>query len=392
MRVLIDIGHPAHVHFFRNIVLGLERNGHEVLVTAREKDVTVDLLESCGIKYEVLSKIGFGKGSLIREWVSRDIKLLKVAKKFDPDLLMGVLNPCVAHVAWLTGKESFIFTDTEHAKLANSVTLPFADRVFTPSSYVRDLGNKQIRYNGFHELAYLYPGYFDPDPGFLLDFDLDENDRIIVLRFVSWGASHDIGQHGITNKLELVRELEKYGKVFITSEQELNSGLEKYRICVGPEKLHDLLYHASLYLGDGGTTAVESAILGTPAIYVSSLVGTMGNFTELETKYEMMYCFNDSGDALQKAIEILNNPEAKKQWGAKRDRLIRDKIDVNEFIMEYIDLFSSKTKTFKKQSKISANLRPKQWSFKEDRLIRDKIGMNESIMGYIDQLSNKAKK
>lgn len=344
MRVLIDIGHPAHVHFFKNIVLGLERNGHEVLVTAREKDVTVDLLESCGIKYEILSKIGFGKGNLIREWVSRDIKLLKVAKKFDPDLLIGILNPCVAHVAWLTGKESFIFTDTEHAKLANSVTLPFADRVFTPSSYVRDLGNKQIRYNGFHELAYLYPGYFEPDPDFLSEFGLSEDDRIIVLRFVSWGASHDIGHHGITNKLEIVQEMEKFGKVFITSEQELNGGLEKYRICVRPEKLHDLLYHASLYLGDGGTTAVESAILGTPAVYVSSLVGTMGNFTELETKYEMIHCFNDSEEALRKAIEILSDPGSKQQWGIKKERLINDKIDVNQFIMGHIDRVCAQAK------------------------------------------------
>lgn len=344
MRVLIDIGHPAHVHFFKNIVLGLERDGHEVLVTAREKDVTVDLLRSCGIRYEVLSRIGSGKGSLIREWVSRDIKLLRVVREFDPDILIGVLNPCVAHVAWLTGKESFIFTDTEHAKLANYVTLPFADRVFTPSSYSRDLGKKHIRYNSYHELAYLYPGYFKPDPDFLSGLGLKEGERIIVLRFVSWGASHDIGQHGITNKMEMVRVLEKYGKVFITSEQELSGGLERYRISVRPEKLHDLLYHASLYLGDGGTTAVESAILGTPAIYVSSLVGTMGNFTELETKYEMLHCFNDSDEALKKAIDILSDPGAKMQWAGKKERLIQDKIDVNEFIMGHIGQVAAQAK------------------------------------------------
>ncbi|WP_406657745.1 DUF354 domain-containing protein [Methanolobus sp. ZRKC2] len=392
MRVLIDIGHPAHVHFFKNIVLGLERNGHKVLVTAREKDVTVNLLESYGIKYEVLSKIGFGKGNLIREWVSRDIKLLKIAKKFDPDLLIGVLNPCVAHVAWLMGKQSFIFTDTEHAKLANHVTLPFAHKVFTPSSYVRDLGDKQIRYNGFHELAYLSPDYFEPDPDFLSELNLDKDDRIIVLRFVSWGASHDVGHHGITNKLEIVQELEKYGKVFITAEQELDSSLEKYRICVSPEKLHDLLYNASLYLGEGGTTAVESAILGTPSIYVSSLVGTMGNFTELETKYEMMHCFDDSKEALQKAIDILSNPDAKKQWDVKKDRLIRDKIDVNEFIMSHIDLLSRKPEIFKKQPEPSANPKPKQWSVEKDSLVRDKTDVNELIIGSVDLVLSKDEK
>jgi predicted glycosyltransferase len=29
MKVLIDIGHPAHVHFFRNAIRELEGRGHE---------------------------------------------------------------------------------------------------------------------------------------------------------------------------------------------------------------------------------------------------------------------------------------------------------------------------------------------------------------------------
>lgn len=344
MKVLIDIGHPAHVHFYKNIAWTMQKNGHEVLVTAREKDVTVDLLDSYGFNYEVLSRMGNGKGNLMKEWAGRDMKLLKVAHKFDPDVLTGILNPCVAHVAWLMHKKSLIFTDTEHAKLANRATLPFADMVFTPTSYATDIGKKQIRYNGYHELAYLHPAHFRPDPDFLSSLDLGGNERIIVLRFVSWGASHDAGQHGVTNKLEMVRELEKYGKVFITSEQKLEPELEQYRIHLRPEKLHDLLYYSSLYVGDGGTTAVESAILGTPSIYVSSLVGTMGNFTELEEKYGLMYSFNDSGQALRKAVEILNNKHAKQEWNKKKDDLIRDKIDVTGFVVAYMDFISSQSR------------------------------------------------
>jgi predicted glycosyltransferase len=345
MKVLIDIGHPAHVHFFKNIAWAMEKNGHEVLVTAREKDVTVELLESYGFKYEVLSRMGTGKGNLMKEWAGRDIKLLKIARKFNPDFLTGILNPCVAHVAWLMHKKSLIFTDTEHAKLANRATLPFADMVFTPTAYARDVGKKQVRYNGYHELAYLHPAYFHPDPDFLSSLNIDKDERIIVLRFVSWGASHDVGQHGVTNKLEMVREFEKHGKVFISSEQKLEPELDKYRIHVRPDKLHDLLYYASLYVGDGGTTAVESAILGTPSIYVSSLVGTMGNFTELEDKYGLMYSFNDSGQALRKGLEILGNKQAKQEWGIKKDQLIRDKIDVTGFVLAYLDLISSQART-----------------------------------------------
>ena len=53
MRILFDMGHPAHVHFFKNAIWELEKQGHEVKVTARDKDVTLELLEAYGIPYEI---------------------------------------------------------------------------------------------------------------------------------------------------------------------------------------------------------------------------------------------------------------------------------------------------------------------------------------------------
>ena len=44
MNILIDIIHPAHVHFFRHAISEFEKRGHKVAVTARQKDVTIELL------------------------------------------------------------------------------------------------------------------------------------------------------------------------------------------------------------------------------------------------------------------------------------------------------------------------------------------------------------
>ena len=68
----------------------------------------------------------------------------------------------------------------------------------------------------------------------------------------------------------------EYGKVIISSEGELPVELEKYRVKISPERMHDLLSFASLYIGEGATTASECAMLGTPAIYVNVLdAGTL---------------------------------------------------------------------------------------------------------------------
>jgi predicted glycosyltransferase len=337
LRVLIDIGHPAHVHFFKNTIWNLEKKGHKVMVVSRDKDVVVELLNAYGIPHTVLSKVKPGKGHLLEEWFIREYKAFKITKQFDPDVLMGILSPTVAQVAWMLRKKSIIFNDTEHAVLAQKITYPFCDIICTPSCYLKNEGKKQIRYSGFHELAYLHPSYFTPRPEILKELELKVGEPFIILRFISWGAHHDVGQHGIKNKLALVQELEKLGKVFITSEGPLAEEFEKYRIRVSSEKIHHLLYYATLYVGEGATMAVESAILGTPSIYVSTLAGTMGNFSELQEKYGLLFNYSSSEDALSKALELLKDPELKKKWGLKRAALLKDKIDVTGFMIKLIE-------------------------------------------------------
>lgn len=315
----------------------MEKRGHEILVTVREKDVAINLLDAYNINYTIISKAKKGLLNLGIELITRDLKLLNIARKFDPDILIGLMNPSITHVAWLLNKKSIMFTDTEHQKLINSASFPFASYICTPECYTKDLGEKQVRYNGYHELAYLHPNYFTPNSEILKELGLKEDSIFTILRFVSWNASHDVGQHGIQNKIELVKELEKYGRVLITSEGRLDNTLEKYSIKVSPEKLHHLLYYANLYVGDGATTAVESAILGTPSIYVSSLVGTMGNFIELEETYGLLLNYNNSDEALNKAIELVQSPDIKNDWRKKREQLLKDKIDVTKFIVDFVE-------------------------------------------------------
>lgn len=337
MKILVDIGHPAHVHFFKNFIWGMQERGHELIITARDKDVALRLLKAYGIEYVVIGRAGRGKTGLIKEWIGRDWGIYSIARRFHLDILTGIHNPCMAHVARLTGAKSIIFTDTEHAKVANWVTFPFADVICTPSCFKKDLGRKQIRYNGSHELAYLHPNYFQPDPSVLRELGLSENDRFIIVRFVSWGASHDIQQYGFTNPKEVISRLEPYARVLITSEAKLEADLEKYRITVPPEKLHDLLYYATLYIGEGATMATEAAILGVPSVYVSSLWEKMGNFIEIGGKYDLIHSFRDAEEAIQEALELLQQSDSKQQWAKKREKLLADKIDVTQFMVDFTE-------------------------------------------------------
>ena len=339
MKVLVGIWHPAHVHFFRNTILNLQENGHEVQIVTRNKEMTLELLDAYNFEY--ISMGEHRKSTLSKGFnlLSMDYALYKIAKKFQPDVLTGIMDMYSAHVGKLINKPVVIFSDTEHGGLYNKLTFPFATKVCTSSCFDMDIGSKQIRYEGYHELAYLHPNNFTPNEKILDEIGLKKDDVFFILRFVSWDASHDSGEHGfnLKSKINLVEKLQEYGTVFITSETELPHNLETNRLSIKPNKIHDLLYYSSLYIGEGATMASEAAILGVPAIFVSSL--RLGYLTELEKKYGLAFSFNNSTEALDKAIDILNTKEFKKEYNAKRERLLKDKIDVTSFMTSCITSF-----------------------------------------------------
>ncbi len=345
MRIMIDILHPAHVHFFRNFIKEMQKKGHKILVTARKKDVALDLLKLYKIKHEVLSEIKPGKLNMIKELISRDIKFIKLAKKFKPDLTMGLMGATIATTNPFLKSKAIVCWDTEHSKFSNFVVYMMCDTVINPSCYEGNLNKnpkKYIRYKGYHELAYLHPNRFKPNPAVLKKTGLQKSDKFFIVRFVSWQASHDASDKGFTDKKGFIRELEKYGKVAITSEAKLPKELEKYRIKVPANKLHDLLAFATLYVGESATIASEAACLGVPSIFLSS--SKRGYTNEQEKKYGLVFNFSEQKQAVDKALELLKRDDLKEEWLAKKEVMLKDKIDVTSWLIKFVEDYHKETR------------------------------------------------
>lgn len=343
MKVLIDIGHPAHVHFFKNAIKQLHADGHETAIITKDKEVAINLLKRLGLPYHNLGRPGQTIAAKATAMFRFDWEVLKIARRERPDIMVSISSPYVAHVAKLIGRPNISFWDTESAWLIQRLTYPFSDAICTPACYKTDLGAKQVRFEGYKELAYLHPNHFTPDPAVLDTIGVSRGERFIVLRFISWAASHDVGLSGIAKGPELVRELEEYGKVFISSERPLEPALQPYRLAIQPDQFHSLLAYAGLYIGEGGTTAVEAALLGTPAIHIeadkdgTATGNQSGNFTEIRDRYDMMYFYPDERSAFAKAKEILADEHAKDAWAAKRRKLLAEKIDVAAWMTRFIE-------------------------------------------------------
>ncbi|MFW6195839.1 MAG: DUF354 domain-containing protein [Thermoplasmatota archaeon] len=339
MRVLVKISHPAHVHFFKNFIWEMEERGHEIFVLATPREMALKLLDLYGIDYETYKskrKFDFLK---IRGQLRLNYETWKRVVKFELDFLTGIGGTSISHVSRFTKAPSVVFTDTEHAGIQNNFTFPFSDYICTPDCYLDDLGPKQIRYPGYHELAYLHPNRFSPDSSVLDYIDADKDDKIVILRLIAWQAIHDVGHSGFGDVVDVVHRLESTGaEVVITAEGDIPEEVEHCQSKIPPHRMHDLMYYSNLYIGESGTMATESAILGTPAILVSTQ--RPGTWEELDNKYGLINHFFDKNShrrIIKRATSILKNYDSKK-WKRRQKRLLKEKIDVTKFM---IDLFEN---------------------------------------------------
>jgi len=336
MKILIDIGHPAHVHYFRNFIKIMQKRKHTILVVARDKEVSQDLLKRYNIEYVTRGKGGVGFAGKMLYLIKTNFILLFKALSFKPDLFLSFSSPYAAQVSWVLRKPHIAFTDTEHAKLGNYAFMPFTSNIITPKAFLTDLGEKHIRFNGFMEQCYLSPNYFRPSSDVSELLGIAKDEEFILLRFVSWGAVHDAGHSGLSDeaKLEIIETLSKNYKVFISAESTLPEKFIKYKLNISSDKMHDVLANATLFIGEGATMASECAILGTPAIYVNSLnAGTL----IAQEKSGSIFGFRDSTGVLDKAVEILETPNLKEKFQENRKKLLKNSIDITKFIVWLVE-------------------------------------------------------
>lgn len=338
MRVVVTIQHPAHVHVFRHAIDELEARGHEVRVFAREKEVVVDLLVDHGIDHEVLAGSAGSLPSLARVQATYELRLLRRARRFDPDVIAAVGGVAATHVASLLGAKSVVFYDTEHAALIKRLAYPFADVICTPDCYAEPVAGTHHSYPGYHELAYLHPDRFSPDSAALSPLGVDPTDRFVVVRTVDWGASHDVGHGGFEGIHEVVARLEDRGaRVFLSAEGSLPPDLESHRLSTPPGSIHDVLAFADCFVGEGATMAAESAVLGTPAVYVNSL--ELGYLSELEFDYGLVFGHGgpDRHERALSTAEVILDEADDEKWERRRTALLSEKVDVTDVLVREIE-------------------------------------------------------
>lgn len=357
MRILIDIGHPAHVHYFRNFIQIMETKGHKFLISARDKEVTHSLLNNYEIKY---TSRGRGRKGLIGKLfylIEADYKLFRLAKKFKPDLFLSFGSAYAAHTSKLLSRPHISFDDTEHAKLEHMMYVPFTECILTPDSFKKDFGKKHIKFVGSMDMAYLHPKYFKTNIQYLKELKLADK-TYFFLRFVNWSASHDLGQSGFSadGKSKLIKLLTKHGELMISSEGILPEEFRKYLYIGDPSEIHTVLQYSALFISESGSMATEAAILGTPSVMVNSSAKYFGVF-EYISNFGNLFYFDNENRAIEKIEHLLSINKLRENSYQNAQEYIKQTINLTDFMVWFIENYPQSFGVMKKNPDYQNNFK-----------------------------------
>ena len=185
------------------------------------------------------------------------------------------------------------------------------------------------------DTLYLHPKYFTPKK---VVFDKENQKKNVILRFVSWGASHDINETGFTDAdiVKLIQVLSKEANIYITSEKKLPQELQKYALKIDPAYMHSYMAAADMFISESGSMATEAAFLGTHSIVLNSAAPNFGVFQRL-SKYENFYVAQDFDDVLNTSQNLLKKKNLKSIGKSIAPKIIADCINMTDFLVWFIE-------------------------------------------------------
>lgn len=370
MNILFVTGHPAQVHNFRNVRVELIKNGHNVFWLTTPKDIATSLLFAYGIPFITLRK---PKKSLFsRAWtllrnVWWEIKYLRQNKI---DVVVTRTDPYTAIAAKLSHIPNIMLQDTEHS-LSNRLLRPFVKLgsiLLEPECFRIHVRDDEMRFPGNIELFYTHPKRITPSHIWDL-LGIEKGTPFAIVRFVKWDAFHDtklVGGFSLEQKRELVKRLSNHVRVFISSESELPSDLEPYRIQIPIERMHDVQAAAALLVGESATMASESVVLGTPAIYIDE-VGR--GYTDEEAREQLLWMYRPVSDksalkvgepewiaggvkeCMDEAEEIVSPSFDRKAYSQRHKAWLATKIDCTAWLTWFIENYPRSVEETRKADK-----------------------------------------
>ena len=329
MKIWIDIVNTPHVRFFNGIIKKLRKDGHEVLITARDFSNIHDLLDIFGLEYTSIGDHGVTLEEKLLSSTKRAYDLSKFISKEDIDIAITKHSIELPRVDFGLGIPNIFILDNEHAIAANKLTLPLTNKLIIPEIFdvwnTIKFGmnpNNIVQYNGTCEITHLEDFKYNEKILETLNLDLDDNKKIILMRPEPSLASYlhtDCTKSVLT---PIVNELKDIANILVIPRFKAQSTIFKdiphVHVIKTPVDTFSLTKRADLLIGAGGTMNREAALLKTPVI--SCYPGKVLSVDKYYIEKGLMKRSTDLNEIIKLAKELLTKKS--KEVELKTDNLI----------------------------------------------------------------------
>ena len=329
MKIWIDIVNTPHVRFFNGIIKKLRKDGHEVLITARDFSNIHDLLDIFGLEYTSIGDHGVTLEEKLLSSTKRAYDLSKFISKEDIDIAITKHSIELPRVAFGLVIPNIFILDNEQAIADNKLTLPLTNKLIIPEIFdvwnTIKFGmnpNNIVQYNGTCEITHLEDFKYNEKILETLNLDLDDNKKIILMRPEPSLASYlhtDCTKSVLT---PIVNELKDIANILVIPRFKAQSTIFKdiphVHVIKTPVDTFSLTKRADLLIGAGGTMNREAALLKTPVI--SCYPGKVLSVDKYYIEKGLMKRSTDLNEIIKLAKELLTKKS--KEVELKTDNLI----------------------------------------------------------------------
>jgi hypothetical protein len=312
MKIWFDISNSPHVNMFHGLILELQKEGHEIIITSRNLANTIDLLNQKNLKH---TTIGIHNGkNIIKKIIGYPIRvylLYEFLKDMQIDIAISQSSFHSPLVATLLGIPCIYTNDNEHA-FGNIAAYLFADKFFVPENMslsaltkLSNIKNKMKIYPGIKEGIYLWSRYKN-----IYRERLNEKNskNHVYIRPEPRTAAYYKG--GVDFMDNMIIGLQKKVDVTILPRDEWQTkhySDEKFgttKVNKYPIDLEIIAKQCSLFIGAGGSMTREIALLGVPSIsvYQDELLGV----DKILIENKIMHY--DPEITLDKILSFMNTP------------------------------------------------------------------------------------
>lgn len=359
MNIWIDIAHIPQYNYYKQFILSLAKNGHNVFVTIldRGKLYNIATHELKNIDNVYVKKIGKHRltkwSAIIDANIIRLVKLLIWALKNRIDIAFSNHHQTsiIAKILSISGyafgddPQSKIYpTFVKYAKKSHMLIYEDVNNVILPKDNVLP---------ALKEWAYLSPKEFVPNVEVLKKYGVEPK-KYLFLREVTVGTTNYVGQKAgaVLHEVENIRKAyylengeKKQMKVLFSLERKNTANqYPKYWILLQEpiEDIHSLIYYSAGLVSSGDSMAREAALLGVPSYYLGIRYTMPAN----AAASKVANLQNQQTMPFEEWIQTIGEDPimAERRQDALRKQIDKEFIDINQYMMDLVTEVANKNK------------------------------------------------